>query len=238
MRDSNWQRWASASSSVSCASGVSSKTFLGPNWSTGPDAHGLCSAGCRCRRASSSRCLASGRSSRCLRRSFPLWSWTSPTSWTKVGLVLERSWRRWPRKWRRVCCVQVFSSASCVEGWPRKSAPTVSQSLSSARPVSSSSARPARLRCSPLRLAARLLMMEPLGLVWIQTSGPCQRGGLGSRPSNKQTHSKCQFILRGNVGPWNELEEGKRWIRTLRCSAATHWLFCWNLGNLRGWKPK
>lgn len=49
-----------------------------------------------------------------------------------------------------VCvCVQVFSSASCVEGWQWKSAPTVSQSLSSARRVSSSSARLARLRCSP-----------------------------------------------------------------------------------------
>lgn len=50
----------------------------------------LCSACCRCRRASSSRCPALARSSRCLRRSFPLWSSTSQTFCLKVGF---RSWK-------------------------------------------------------------------------------------------------------------------------------------------------
>lgn len=55
-----------------------------------------------------------------------------------------------------VCWLQVFRSAYCVDGWQRKSAATASQSRSSARPVSSSSARPARLRCSSLWPAAEL----------------------------------------------------------------------------------
>ena len=44
----------------------------------------LLSHNCRCLPASSSRCLVLERNSRCLIRSFPLWSWTSLTSSLKV----------------------------------------------------------------------------------------------------------------------------------------------------------
>lgn len=48
----------------------------------------------RCRPASSSRCLALGRNSRCLTKSFPLWSWMSLTSSLKVwlGIQTHRDW--------------------------------------------------------------------------------------------------------------------------------------------------
>lgn len=47
---------------------------------------------CRCHLVSSSKCPVSGRNSRCLKRSFHLWSWTSLTSFLRVELHMQHKW--------------------------------------------------------------------------------------------------------------------------------------------------
>lgn len=112
---------------------------------------------CRSLPASFSRCLALERNSRCLTRSFPLWSWMSLTSSLKVLLNTQTHKRNTHRltwfnlnrhsDYNMLCVFQVHSSACCVETWRRKSAPPVLKIPFSARRDSKSSAGRVHLRC-------------------------------------------------------------------------------------------
>lgn len=98
--------------------------------------------------ASSSRCLVLARNSRCLRRLFPLWSWTSLTFCLKVANTAACDWCA--LEVNMIMCVCVFqglSSVCCVETWPRKSAATVSKTPFLARQDSNCSVRRVQLRC-------------------------------------------------------------------------------------------
>lgn len=74
---------------------------------------------CRCHLVSSSKCPVSGRNSRCLKRSFHLWSWTSLTSSLRVELDMLHKWTDpvSKKRCRTVCACLCFRSSAVQVMW-------------------------------------------------------------------------------------------------------------------------